>query len=121
MSILKPSAAVAALQVERAMWARRTARRNNTVALVRSLTTPARKRGGARYGRAPEKPTHERMQAPKPMDPVRRVDLYTSQLQSLPSDRQERQLCRFANQQARGEGLIVPGSKGRPTPKRGAR
>lgn len=50
-------------------------RRNDTVALVRSLTTPGRKRGGARYGPAPQKPPHERMQAPKPMSDDRRDEV----------------------------------------------
>lgn len=45
---------------------------NDTVDLARSLTTPARKRGGARYGPAPEKTPHEGMQAPKRMDKGRR-------------------------------------------------
>jgi hypothetical protein len=108
-------------QRERKAIAVGEARRNAVVALVRSTVAPVRKRGGAKYGPAPRQQPHERMQAPKPMDPVRRVDLYTSRLQRLPTDRQERRLCRLADLQARAEGLNVPGPKGRSTPKRGAR
>lgn len=51
-------------------------RRNATVELVRSLVTSTRKRGGARYGPAPEKPPHERMQSPAPMSEERRAEIH---------------------------------------------
>jgi hypothetical protein len=94
-------------------------RRNSTVALVRSLSTPARKRGGARYGPAPTNPPHERMQAPRPMSAVVRADNWGEGGDRL-TDRQERQLYRMA---LRAGANISRGldTKGRPTPKRGAR
>lgn len=111
-------------QRERKALAVGEARRNDTVALVRSLITPARKRGGARFGPAPKQPPHERMQAPMPMDPVRRIDVYARDRapgrRGLTDRQEERQACRFASREARAVNLIVPGSKGRPTPKRKA-
>lgn len=77
MSITKPSAAVQAAQIERAILARRRARRNVLVDLVREHTTPARKRGGARYGPAPKQPPHERMQAPTRMSDEQRSSNYS--------------------------------------------
>lgn len=50
---------------------------NDTVALVKSLTTPQRKRGGAKYGPAPKNPPHERMQNPAPMSDDRRDEVYS--------------------------------------------
>lgn len=109
------SAAARAALVEHA---RLSARRNDTVELVRSLTTPVRKRGGARYGPAPEKPPHERMQAPEPMGAVVRADVYGEGSYRL-TDRQERQLYRMA---LRAGANISRGldAKHRPTPKRKA-
>lgn len=110
------SAAARAALVEQA---RANARRNDTVALVRSLTTPARKRGGARYGPAPAEPPHPGMQAPEPMDKGRRLDIYTGRIHA---GRPTRTLTRRQERQLRRKnplrGLYV--GKGRPTPKRKA-
>src|SRR5690348_15437652 len=119
MSILKPSAAIAALQAERAIWARRSARRNDTVALVRSLTTPGRKRGGARFGPAPKQPPHERMQSPEPMSAVVRADNYGNDGRGRLTDRQERQVYRMALRAGANIGRGID-AKGCPTPKRKA-
>lgn len=108
-------------QRERKALAVGEVRRNDTVALVRSLTMPARKRGGARYGQAPDKPPHERMQAPKPMKSVVREQIYLAGrgLAGL-TPRQHRQYCRMALLHDDGNVARSPWSKGRATPKRKA-
>lgn len=94
------------------------ARRNETVEFVRSLQTPARKRGGARYGPAPAEPPHEGMRAPEPMSSERRVNAYLRQ-NGFPSMtlRQMRQFVDMAERHDEAVGRA--GRKGRPTPKRG--
>lgn len=113
MQHLRPQRRARTRQAGRAV---RGDRVNDTVALVRSLTTPGRKRGGARFGPAPEKPTNERMQAPQPMSYAARQDAYTRGGRGMTAN----QLMQAMRMRERRGEIIRWGGKGRATPKREA-
>lgn len=124
MEHLRPKRRERAAQPSRAV---RGARVNETVAFVHSLSTPARKQPGRRYGPAPKNPPHEGMQAPKPMDIDERLGHYFDEHGHM-TLRQERQVSRMSWRQLyRDEGQVDAieawpafNGKGRPTPKRKA-
>jgi hypothetical protein len=94
---------------------------------AQALQPTARKRGGARFGPPPKELPHKRMQAPEPMLFLDRLDAYTADGARGLTHRQGRQFDRMSDRDARRDpdvavrAAALRGSKGRPTPKRGAR
>jgi hypothetical protein len=79
-----------------------------------------RKQTGRRYGPAPANPPHPRMQAPAPMRPDVRREVYASTGSALMMTR--RQMCQWERMAARDghDEFRSPSGKGSATPKRRA-